>query len=187
MKRTNVTDMQIVQCFLDREERAITLTHEKYGSYLYTVAYNILHDALDCEECRNDTYLGLWNAIPPHQPQLLAPFAAKIMRRIALNRYEEKSRKKRIPSAMTISLNELHGALENIPPDRSCALSDLIDRFLRTLSERDRYIFICRYCYADSVENIAETMGVRAVSVYKRLEKIRTALKIYLEKEGEAI
>ena len=187
MKHTNVTDMQIVQCFLDREERAITLTHEKYGSYLYTVAFNILHDALDCEECRNDTYLGLWNAIPPHQPQLLAPFAAKIMRRIAINRYEEKSRKKRIPSAMTIALEELHGALESVTPDRACAISDLFHRFIRSLSDKDRYIFVSRYCYAHSPEQIAHILGMSRVAVYKRLDKIKTELKTYLEKEGESI
>ena len=187
MKQVTITDHLIVDKFFARDESAIEMTHQKYGGYLYTIAYNILQDTPDCEECRNDTYLGLWNAIPPHKPQKLAPFAAKIMRRIAINRYEQKSRQKRVPSAMTISIEELHGALQSVTPDRACAISDLFNRFIRALPDKDRYIFVSRYCYAQAPEQIARTLGTSRVAVYKRLDKIKAELKIYLEKEGESI
>lgn len=58
-KKTIVADEQIVELYWIRDEKAIQLTDKKYGKFLYRIAYNILHDRLDCEECQNDTYIVL--------------------------------------------------------------------------------------------------------------------------------
>ena len=102
-----MNDGDIIELYFLRDERAISETDAKYGKYLFSVAYNVVHDRLDCEECLNDTYLDAWNAMPPERPAVLKAFLAIIMRRRAIDRYKAEKRKKRIPSELTVSLSEL--------------------------------------------------------------------------------
>ena len=108
-----IADEQIIELYWQREERAIKETDVKYGQFLFRIAYNILHDRSDSEECQNDTYLGIWNAIPPTRPVVFPAFITQIMRRTAIDRYKEKTSKKRIPSELTVSLEELDNTLHS--------------------------------------------------------------------------
>ncbi len=112
MKRTEpqMTIDEIIEMYWQRDERAIHETDEKYGQFFFRIVYNILHDRLDCEECQNDTYLGVWNAIPPTKPFVFPAFITQIMRRSAINRYKEKTSKKHISSEFTVSMGDLIGA-----------------------------------------------------------------------------
>ena len=105
--RAPIDDEKIVELYWARDEKAIDETDFKYRKYLFSIAYNVLHDKLDCEECLNDTYLGAWNAIPPTRPNVLKAFLTTIVRRIAIKRYHSALRKKAVPSEMTVSLSEL--------------------------------------------------------------------------------
>lgn len=186
-----LSDESIIELYWQRDEKAIAETDLKYKSYLYTVAYNIVHDTLDCKECLNDTYLGAWNAMPPAKPNVLKAFLTTIMRRIAINRYHNKSRKNRIPSEMTVSLTEL----EDLLVDDNCVdadfdatrLGQVISDFLRTLSQRRRFIFMSRYYVADSIDTIAKELGLSKSTVNKELAAIRKSLKEKLESEGYLI
>ena len=100
-------DGQIVELYWERDEKAIEETDFKYEKYLFSIAYNVIHDRLDSEECLNDTYLNAWNSMPPTKPNVLKAFLTTITRRIAIKRYHRKLRQNVIPSEMTISLSEL--------------------------------------------------------------------------------
>ncbi len=177
-------DEQIIELYFARDEQAIRLTDEKYGKYLFAVAYNILGDRLDCEECRNDTYLDTWNAIPPSRPASLKAFLTRIIHCKALNRYKKKNAVKRIPSELTISVDELHAALESGEDIARVydaeEIGRLIEEFLRSSTERRRHIFIERYYMAQPAEAIARELGLTVWSVYKELDKTREALRAYL-------
>lgn len=90
-----MNDQEIIALYWAKEERAISATAEKYGGYCHTIAYNILCDHFEAEECVNDTYLGAWNSIPPQRPNRLAAFLGKITRNLALNRYKRNHAAKR--------------------------------------------------------------------------------------------
>ena len=105
--KTYMDDEQIVELYWKRDERALEETDFKYKKYLSLVAYNIVHDTLDCEECLNDTYVGAWNSIPPSKPNVLKAFLTTIMRRIAVNRFHHNLRKSSVSSEMSVSLSEL--------------------------------------------------------------------------------
>jgi hypothetical protein len=98
------SDERIIELYWNRDEAAITETDRKYRSYLHTVAWNIVKDEQDCEECLNDTYLKTWNSIPPQRPSCLKAFLTKITRSIAIDRYRRERRQKRVPSECTLSL-----------------------------------------------------------------------------------
>lgn len=104
-------DEEIIRMYWRRDENAIRETDLKYGGYLFAVAYRIVRDRRDCEECLNDTYVGVWEAVPPAWPNALKAFLTTIMRRVAINRYHAGLRKKRIPSEMTVVLSELEDVL----------------------------------------------------------------------------
>lgn len=180
-----IADEQIIELYWRREEKAIQETDKKYGQFLFRIAYNILHERLDCEECQNDTYLGVWNAIPPTRPTVFPAFITQIMRRIAINRYKEKASKKRIPSELTISMEDVNGTLHG---DDSVAVKyemaevgKIINNYVRELSDQQRYIFIDRFYLAESVETIATDLSISVPTVYREIDKIKHSLKLYLE------
>ena len=181
-------DEEILDMYWARDEKAITETDRKYRRYLHTIAYNILHDDLDCEECLNDTYLGTWNSIPPARPRIFQIFLSKIMRNIAVTRYKRNTAGKRIPSEMTVSLEELG---QSIPFSESAEhdylvreVSRILSQYLRTLPERSAFIFICRYYCSDRIADISQMLHISERTVFRELTEIREGLKKALEKEG---
>ncbi len=188
MTHTPLDDTKIIELYWSRDEAAITATDVKYRKHLFSVAYHILGDRLDCEECLNDTYLGAWNAIPPQRPTALKAFLTTVMRRIAINRYHANRKKRAVPSEMTVSLNELE---EFISDDgdpsadfEAARLGHIISQFLRSLSDRRRFIFMSRYYMAEPIDQIAKELHLSRSMVNKELAAIRSALKKTLESEG---
>jgi RNA polymerase sigma-70 factor (ECF subfamily) len=193
MKRTDIQreiipDEEIIEMYWQREEKAIEHTDEKYGKFLFRIAYNILGDRSDCEECKNDTYLGVWNAVPPTRPVVFPAFITRIMRRIAINLYKKKTSQKRVPSELTVSMEELQNSLhsgEYVDREYEAAdLGKLIGDYVKELSDKEQYMFVGRYYMAESVQSIAKELGITVSAVYKALDKIKIGLKGYLERNG---
>ena len=181
-------DEKIVDMYWQRNPNAIQETDQKYGPLLRNVAYNILFDSLDCEECRNDTYLRIWNSIPSTRPAAFAAYIVQIMRRIALDRYKEKSRQKRIPSQLTVSIEDLRRSISSgMPVDEAYEAKEvgkLITDYVEGLNDRQKYIFVDRYYMAEPVEKIAADLSISVQTVYRELEKIKEGLKSHLERNG---
>lgn len=182
------TDKEIVEAFLKRDESALSLTEAVYGSYIYKIAYNVLGTDEDTKECVNDTYLKLWQSIPPDRPENFKAYISKVVRNTALDRAKLLSRDKRIPAEKTVYLSEI----EEFVPDsfgveaefEARLLKKAVDSFIRSLSKRNKYIFICRYYCSDSVSDIANALGVGTTTVYRELNEIRKKLRDKLVKEG---
>ena len=187
-KQSILDDAEIVELYWQRDQAAIAATDAKYKRHLMAVAYNVVHDLQDCEECLNDTYMGAWNAIPPARPTALRAFLTTIMRRIAVNRYYSNQRAGRIPGEMTVALSEIEaftddGTSMDAELD-AMHLGQAISRYLRTLNVRQRYIFMSRYYVANTVDSIARSLHVSRSTVNKQLALMREGLKRALEREG---
>ena len=183
-----MTDQEIILLYWDRNELAIRETQRKYSSYCRKIAVNILLDIRDVDECESDTYLTVWNTIPPQRPSELAPYLGRITRNLSLKRLRQNTAQKRGGTTATLSLDEL---LDCIPECRSFdatlearELGRCIDRFLRTLPQMHRRVFICRYFYCDSLEDICQRTGWGMSRLKMTLLRVRNKLKTYLEKEG---
>ena len=189
--RIPMDDEKIVELYWERDEKAIEETDFKYKKYLFSIAFNVLHDRLDCEECLNDTYLGAWNAMPPSKPNVLKAFLTIIARRIAIKRYHSNLRSNLIPSEMTVSLSELEDFVagdEDIGADFDAQrLGRVISDFVRSLPERRQFIFMSRYYLADPIDTIASDLSLSRSMINKELAAIRSALKEKLESEGYSI
>ena len=181
-----ITDERIIELYWQRNENAIQETDKKYGQFLFGIAYNILHDRLDCEECQNDTYLGVWNAIPPTRPIKFPAFITQIMRNIAINRFKEKTSKKRIPSELTVSMDDVNDILrsdETVETEYEAEeVGKIINNYIRQLSERQRYIFIDRFYLAEPVDTIANDLSISVPTVYREIDRIKQGLKLHLER-----
>lgn len=182
------SDQHIIELFWDRDESAIGVAQSKYDQYLHTIAWNILANDEDCEECKNDAYLALWNSIPPERPEKFKAYAARIIRNIALNKYKEYTRKKRVPSEYTCSLEEISGCLpDNFEVESALnqkRLRDALNQYVSALPKRKRYLFICRYYCGDSVADIARSLGISQSMAFYELSQIRKKLQVELRKEG---
>lgn len=187
-KTERLSDQEIIKLYFARNERAIKETDFKYGRYLYTIAYNIVRDSLDCEECLNDTYLDTWNRIPPARPSAFQAFLSKIMRNVAVDKYRHNMAQKRIPSEMLVSLEELDPCTpDEMSMEEEMAIEELsrmLNDYLRGLSDRERLLFVCRYYYADKISEIAKMLQAGERSIYRELAEIREGLRLHLEKEG---
>ena len=181
-KETALTDDEIIELYWDRNESAISETDKKYRSYLYTIANNILKDALDSEECLNDTYLGTWNAIPPTRPNFFQIFLSKLTRNIAVDRFRKNSAARRIPSEMTVALEELDECFvpshENVEEEVQIReLVRVLNAYLKSLDEDRCFMFVSRYYYADPVQKIARMLGIGVSSAYRQLSEMRADIK----------
>ena len=181
-------DDRIVQLYWDRNESAITASSQKYGAYCMAIARNILADRSDAEECVNDTWLRAWNAMPPHRPSLLAAFLGKITRHLSFDRYKKLHREKRGGYQIDVVLDELAECVsgkDDIERQwEAKALVEEINRFLFSLSEERRHLFIRRYWYADSIAQIAGRMHMSENQVSVTLSRLRRRLKDELIERG---
>ena len=179
-------DKKIIKLLFERAENAISELSTRFGKQLHRIAYNILSNQQDAEECTNDTYLALWNAIPPVSPDPLSPYVYRTGRNTALKRLHRDTAKKR-DSRYDISLEELNACLPEVDMEQMVDARELgrtMDRFLQSKSKETRYIFIRRYWFGDSVGEIAKELRMQENAVYVRLNRIRNSLKDYLMKEG---
>lgn len=182
-----MTDTEIIDLFFERSEQAISELSAKHGAAVRRVAINILGDPQDAEECVNDTWLGAWNAIPPDRPSPLRSFVCRIARNLATKKYHANTAKKRNGS-YDLALDELAECLPALSAvDEEYAAKELaksIDRFLDGLRYEDRFIFMRRYWYGDSLTDIAEMANMSYNTVSVHLHRIKNKLKEYLMKEG---
>ena len=183
-------DREIIRLFFERDERAISETEAKYGAFCRSLAKNITGNAEDAEECLNDAWLRAWNHIPPERPENLRAYLGRIIRNLALNRYEREHARKRA-DAMTLLLEEMEDCL---PRENSVEvaldgqeLTKLLNRWLETLPAGDRRIFVRRYWYGDSVKDLAKRTGIRTGAMSQRLYRLRQTLRDLLTKEGYTV
>lgn len=179
-------DLQIIELYFQRDEQAVRETDAKYGRLCHRIAYNILGSREDSEECVNDAYMGIWNAIPPARPSNFTAFVCRITRNLSLKRLEFLTREKRSRD-VAVSLEELEAVLpdERVRPDMDDeALGGLISRFLRGQKEESRNVFIRKYYFFDSIGEIAERYSFTESKVKNMLFHTRNKLKAYLIKEG---
>lgn len=184
-------DSRIVALYWSRSEEAILQTQQKYGPYCRTVAWNILADAEDAEECVNDTWLRAWNAMPPHRPSRLSVFLGKLTRNLALNRWEARRAQKRGGGRIETALEELEQCLPAAGDPQTAlehqALTDSLNRFLASLSPDRRHLFLARYWYLCPIEELAKRRGTSKSQVTSLLFRLRNQLRLHLEKEGFAV
>ncbi len=181
-------DHEIIDLYWERNEQAISATAEKYKNYCHSIAYNILHNNEDAEECVNDTWLNAWKSIPPHRPERLSTFLGKITRNLSLDRYKKLQAEKRGSGQTELTLSEL----EDCIPDNSCVenslneqiLTQVINEFLYSQPEQNRNIFIRRYWYLFSIKEISTYYGMSESKVTSLLFRMRNNLRTRLEKEG---
>ena len=183
-------DVVIIDMYFARDEQAIGCTRDKYGRLLRSISFGILRNNEDAEECESDTYLRAWNVMPPQRPSFFQAFLAKITRNLSLDRYDNLHAAKRGGSEAVILLEEL----EECIPDSSVAGTDeeadgselkkILDTFLGGLSEDARRIFMRRYFFGDTVDEICSLYGYGKSKVKMSLSRSRDSLRDVLEKEG---
>ena len=182
-----MTDAQIVEMYWERNEQAISVTAEKYGTYCYSVAYGILHNEEDSKESVNDTYMSAWNSMPPHKPNVLKTFLGKITRRLSIDKLKRKNAEKRGGEIAEI-LDELSECISPIGDPIAETEKEMLDKtinsFVKELKDTEQRVFLCRYWYARSVKEIAKLFGFSESKVKVMLMRTRNKLKTRLDEEG---
>ena len=180
-------DSQIIALFYERSEQAIEELDRKYGATVRKTAANVLSDRLDVEECVSDTWLGVWNTIPPQHPKPLISYVCRIARNLAVKKYHSNTAKKRNGNYDLVldELAECIPASTDVESDYAAKeIAAAIDRFLDTLGYEDRFCFVRRYWYADPVSEIAAATQRDSRRISVRLFRTREKLYRYLKEEG---
>ena len=180
-----MTDSQIIALFWERNEEAIQETDAVYGRKLYASSDKILHSNQDAEESVSDTYMRAWETIPPQKPNYFFAYLAKICRKFSLSKLQWNSAAKR--TAEVVSLTQ---EMEQCIPDRSHErtlegeeIGRVLNRFLDSISLESRLIFMRRYWYTDSIQEIAARYNISQSKVKTQLHRTRNKLQLFLESE----
>ncbi len=184
-------DERILTLLLERSEEALRALEERYGRMLYAIAFRILGDAQDAEECVNDALLTVWSTVPPEEPEAIGAYAGRVVRNVALNRWQRNTAAKR-RGGTTVLLDELAECLPDPSwdPDEGLAYRELvahINGYLRTLDERRQVLFARRYWYGEPVEEIARSLGMSRRAADVALCRVRQGLRAYLTEKGVSI
>ena len=183
-------DQQIIEGLFNRSEEALAQMTAKYERLCYKLAGNILNDAQDCEECVNDAYLGVWNSIPPNRPDSLMAYLCRIVRNLCLKKYRYNTADKR-NSQMDVAIEELEGVLSSREDVESqveaSELTETINGFLSQLKQIDRVVFMRRYYFSDSYEEIARRTGISEKNVSVKLNRVRNKMRDFLKARGYVI
>ncbi len=182
-----MNDTQIIDGIIGRNEQSLQELMNLYGRYGYAVAFRILKDHQAAEECLSDALHAVWTGIPP-RPESLKYYFASFVRHISINRIQKDTAIKRGGGQLHLAYEELS---ECIPchqtPEKEFLCKELsseINRFLETLSQRDRSIFLRRYYFFEDSRSIAKQYGIRSNNVLLILSRTRKKLKTFLETEG---
>ena len=183
-------DKQIVDLYFARDEQAIAETEQKYGRFCLRIAMNVLDVWEDAEECVSDTWLSAWDRIPPTVPQSLKAFLGRIVRNLSISRFRAMRAKKRY-NGMEVLLSELGDC---VPSDRNVEqaveakeLSGYISDWLDSLPTEDCTLFVRRYWFRDTVQELAERCGITAAQMAQRMLRLRKGLRTVLEQKGVAL
>ena len=180
-------DLEIVELYFKRSETAVLETDRKYSAFLHKVAYNILRSSRDTEEIVNDTYMGAWNAIPPTRPNNLKHFLSRITRNLSFDRLDYLNAGKR--QALFVEMDECipdqRNDMETLWEARE--IGRVLNTFLKTLDDRNCAIFLARYYYSYSMEELSQQYSLSVRQVQYLLSKTRSALRDYFEREGGVI
>ena len=176
-------DNEIIELYWKRDEVAIQETDKKYGKYCSKIAYNIIANVEDSEECVNDTYLRVWNALPPNRPSIFKAFLAKITRNLALDKYDSKNAQKR-DNSMDLVYEELEDCIPTNSMENEIEYNELVKElniFLENLQKEKRVVFLERYWYMSSIKDIAKKHKQTESKTKMELLRLRNALRKYLE------
>ena len=181
-----MTDREIIKLLFERKQGALTELQTKYGRYCKSVALNVLNDPLDAEECLNDALYAVWNRIPPDKPKDLGAYVSIIIRNIAVSRLRKIKAEKR-GEDLDVIIEELD---ECFTDSRSAEdeyvseeLKEALNRFYKTLSSKERDVFMSRYFYAYSLSDIKSAFGVTEDYARIMLMRTRKKLKDFLQEE----
>ena len=180
--KSYLDDASIIGLYWQRDERAITETARRYGSYIHAISVQILESEPDAEECVNDTYLKAWNTIPPQKPFSLKDYLGRLVRHLSIDRYRALRRAKR-----NINVTEALDELTVISPDTdrdNPALTEALNTFLSGLDTNDRNLFLGRYWYFYEVADLARAYGMTVNTVYVKLHRMRERLRKHLTERG---
>lgn len=179
-------DKKIIELFNARSEQAITEVQGKYGGLCGKIAYNILNNYEDAEECVSTSYVKLWNAIPPKNPESLCGYLCRIVRNTALTAYQKIKQR---------GFEEQLGELSEVISDGysvensydSSELGQHINDFLRGLNQKKRVVFVARYYYNMSISDISQSTSIGENTVKSILMRTRQELRTYLEERGISV
>ncbi len=188
VKETVLEDRRIVELYLERSEEAILETDIKYGRYCHRIAFNILGNDEDSEECVNDAYMRTWGSIPPNEPKSLSSFIGKITRNLALDKLRNKKSDKRGGGEMPLALDELSDCVSGFDEisrrEDSAEIREALNKFLEGLNPVERNVFMLRYWMLEPIDNIADMKGMSTSKVTTMLFRLRNKLKKHFMKEG---
>ncbi len=185
MEKQPISDQGIIELLFDRDEKGLSAIVAQYGPKLEAIAFRMLGDRSDAEECLNDVYLSVWQSIPPTKPKALIAYLVRLLRNRAIDRLKNKKRQKEIPSECLIALDDLDRTLSDALPIYETLeekiLSEAISSFVRSLPKKRRTIFIARFYMGETIDAIAEKLMIHRSTVMRELARIKKELGNYLK------
>lgn len=180
-----MSDQEIIALLSARDEQGLRAMQEQYGPFCMGIMRRLLDNAEDCREAENDLWLQVWNSIPPARPDNLKAYLAKAARNTAIHYLERENAQKR--KHVSVLLSELSDCVPDPMANReadAAILREALNGFVRSLSPREREVFVRRYWYGESIAELQSRTGWTQSRITSLMQRLRKRLKRHLEKEG---
>ena len=181
-------EQEIIQLLFRRDEDVLNVIEQQYGALCLRSALRITSDEEMARECVNDTLLHIWNSIPPYRPDSFQAYLLKTIRQIVIDRLRKETSQKRGGKEVALAIDDVKEEILSIDNlwDRleQEELNRAVAEFVKTLSDRDRKMFLLRYWQMEKPEVIAETLGLTVGNVNEKLHRIRKRMRTYLKERG---
>lgn len=177
-----MTDEKIIAGLRKKDEESLVALRLEYEQFCFRIAFSFLRDEGDAMECVNEVYMSIWNS--SEAIKNLKAYLAKITRNAALQYLRKQNAKKRsgmlldeLSECLADPVNEFEGQL----------LRNLLNDFIKRLPQEERYVFLRRYWYGFTIDEIAQELSWHSAKVKSMLFRTRKKLKNCIAKEGYAL
>ncbi len=180
-------DRELLELLRARSESAVSALSDTYGAYCRTIAFRILQNDEDVQECLNDVYWKIWTVTATKDIHDLKYYVASVTRNTAVDMYNKNKAERYAERELAVfeELQECFGSCDDVVAlTDAIVITDTLNAFLATLPTQERWVFMRRYWNMDGIRQIASACGKREDAVRKMLSRTRQKLKIQLEKEG---
>ena len=193
-------DNEIISLFEIRDEHAIEALSDKYHPYCYKIAWNLLTNKEDSEECLNDTWFSVWSLIPPKKPSVLSHFCGRITRNLSIDRLRKKYADRRPDVHMADVLGEMDQLSVTYTIEDQLAekeLLEIINDFLeewykmyrkypspRGDDEEEKYT-LCRYEYPNQITEVSQYELLKRKALQAEIKNLQVKIDTLEKKNKE--
>lgn len=166
----DLSDRELVEKAVAGDTQAFRVLVEKHQSFVYTLAYRIVHSAADAEDITQEAFIRLWKNLNKYRPEIkLTTWLYKIVTNQCLDFLKSgyKKRARRMDKLEHHTAAAGDGAADQSLLDEELRLA--VEKMTSDLTPKQKAVFVLRDIEDLTTEEICEALSMSAGTVKSNL------------------